>query len=308
MNFTLPGRPSSALRHWDVVECSEVADSVLAGMPELDPMKRWLTWTVYATPLMTLTTDLGLFIRVSMFEHVDWWLGPLPRSHGMGEGRDWWSWPMGVIAKGIPRGCQGLFTPVSLGYPLSVFNKNSTLKQTNEGFEHIGLPAKLLDYFLWSNKSNINQMRERRAILDLADPVRFEENFRASRITDRTWPHQSNTLQITARGGQAHQLLSINRFLRWKEKISWHMRSRKTRAEKFLAMPNAACLQLGVALCSIWDWAVRAWMLSLTPGQSLRTCGWNLSPLATPLPPYASSKNETHCTQQRSTSNRKSGE
>jgi len=35
---------------------------------------------------------------------------------------------MGVIAQGIPRGCQGLFTPVSLGYPLSVFNKNSTLK------------------------------------------------------------------------------------------------------------------------------------------------------------------------------------
>jgi len=35
---------------------------------------------------------------------------------------------MGVIAKGIPRGCQGLFTPVSLGYPLSVLNKNSTLK------------------------------------------------------------------------------------------------------------------------------------------------------------------------------------
>jgi len=36
---------------------------------------------------------------------------------------------MGVIAKGIPRGCQGLFTPVSLGYPLSVFIKKSTLKQ-----------------------------------------------------------------------------------------------------------------------------------------------------------------------------------
>ena len=35
---------------------------------------------------------------------------------------------MGVIVEGIPRGCQGLFTPVSLGYPLSVFNKNSTLK------------------------------------------------------------------------------------------------------------------------------------------------------------------------------------
>jgi len=30
---------------------------------------------------------------------------------------------MGVIAKGIPKGCQDLFTPVSLGYPLSVFKK-----------------------------------------------------------------------------------------------------------------------------------------------------------------------------------------
>jgi len=39
-------------------------------MPELDPMKRRLTWTVHATPLMTLTTDLGLSIRVSMFEYV----------------------------------------------------------------------------------------------------------------------------------------------------------------------------------------------------------------------------------------------
>jgi len=36
---------------------------------------------------------------------------------------------MGVIAKGIPKGCQGLFTPVALGYPLSVFNYNSMLKQ-----------------------------------------------------------------------------------------------------------------------------------------------------------------------------------
>jgi len=33
---------------------------------------------------------------------------------------------MGVIAEGIPRGCQKeKLTPVSLGYPLSVFNKNS---------------------------------------------------------------------------------------------------------------------------------------------------------------------------------------
>jgi len=33
-------------------------------------------------------------------------------------------------------------------------------------------------------------------------------------------------------------------------------------------MPNAARPQLGVALRSMWDWAVRTWMLRLTPGQS----------------------------------------
>ena len=38
--------------------------------------KKTVTWMVYATPLMTLTTDLGLSIRVflfrvSMFEHID---------------------------------------------------------------------------------------------------------------------------------------------------------------------------------------------------------------------------------------------
>jgi len=52
------------------------------------------------------------------------------------------------------------------------------------------------------------------------------------------------------------------------EKMSWQTRSRKTHAEEFLARPNAARPQLGVALRSIWDWAVRAWMLSLTLGQS----------------------------------------
>jgi len=41
---------------------------------------------------------------------------------------------MGVIAKGISRGCQGLSTPVSLGYPLSVFNNNSTLKHVHASF------------------------------------------------------------------------------------------------------------------------------------------------------------------------------
>ena len=39
-------------------------------MSELDPMKRRLTWKVYATPLMTVTADLGLSIHVSIFEYV----------------------------------------------------------------------------------------------------------------------------------------------------------------------------------------------------------------------------------------------
>ena len=38
-------------------------------MPKLAP-KRQLTSTVYATPLMTPTTDLGMSIRVSIFEYV----------------------------------------------------------------------------------------------------------------------------------------------------------------------------------------------------------------------------------------------
>jgi len=40
-------------------------------LPELDPTERQLPWTVYATPLMTHTTDLGLSIRVSMVEYRD---------------------------------------------------------------------------------------------------------------------------------------------------------------------------------------------------------------------------------------------
>jgi len=53
--------------------------------------KRQLTSTIYATPLMTPTTALGLSIRLCMFElreTGDWdiFLGP-----GTGEGGDWWS-------------------------------------------------------------------------------------------------------------------------------------------------------------------------------------------------------------------------
>jgi len=39
-----------------------------------------------------------------------------------------WGSSCGRIKKNPEQSCQGLFTPVSLRYPLSVFNKNSTLK------------------------------------------------------------------------------------------------------------------------------------------------------------------------------------
>jgi len=38
--------------------------------------------------------------------------------------------------EGIPRVCQGVVTPVSLGYSLSLFNKNSTLKERKNGKKH----------------------------------------------------------------------------------------------------------------------------------------------------------------------------
>jgi len=50
-----------------------------------------------------------------------------------------------------------------------------------------------------------------RATFDLADPVQFQEDFRASRVIDSTWPHQGSTVQVTGRGGQAYQPSSIDK-------------------------------------------------------------------------------------------------
>jgi len=92
--------------------------------------KRQLISTVYATPLMTPTTVLGLSKRLSMFElreTGDWYifLGPPERVRAETGGSDQW-----VLKR---RECSGFtmvnqVTSASMGYPLSVFNKNSTLK------------------------------------------------------------------------------------------------------------------------------------------------------------------------------------
>ena len=91
--------------------------------------KRQLTSTVYATPLMTRTTALGLSIRLSMFElreTGDWdiFLGPPERApeRAMAEtGRaDQWV----LKRRELPGFARvNKVTSASLGYPLSVFNK-----------------------------------------------------------------------------------------------------------------------------------------------------------------------------------------
>ena len=83
---------------------------------------------------MTPNTDLGLSIRLSMFELLetgDWdiFLGPPERARAETGGADQW-----VLKR---RECSGFarvdkVTSASLGYSLSVFNKNSTLKDINK--------------------------------------------------------------------------------------------------------------------------------------------------------------------------------
>jgi len=97
-------------------------------MPE-SAHKRQLISTVYAIHLMTPTTDLGLSIRLSMFElreTGDWdiFLGPPEQSRAQTGGAD-----QSVLKRRELPGCVRVST--SLGYPLSVFNINFTLKATH---------------------------------------------------------------------------------------------------------------------------------------------------------------------------------
>jgi len=85
---------------------------------------------------MTPTTALGLSIRLSMFElreTGDWdiFLGPPERARAETGGDDQW-----VLKQ---RECSGFarvnkVTCASLGYPLSVFNENSTLNASGWGY------------------------------------------------------------------------------------------------------------------------------------------------------------------------------
>ena len=102
---------------------------------------------------MTPTTDLGLSIRLSMFElreTGDWdiFIGPPERARTETGGADQW-----VLKQ---RECSGFarvnkVISASLGYPLSVFNKNSTLRPLSPPvsqticpiYLHLDLPTSL---------------------------------------------------------------------------------------------------------------------------------------------------------------------
>jgi len=98
-------------------------------MPE-PAHKRQLTSTVHATPLMTPIMDLGLSIRLSMFElreSCDWdiFLGPPEWARAETGGADQWVLKQRELP-GFAR--VNKVTSASLRYPPSVCNKNSTLK------------------------------------------------------------------------------------------------------------------------------------------------------------------------------------
>ena len=105
-------------------------------MPE-PAHKRQLTSTVYSSPLMTSSTDLGLSIRLSMFELReigDWdiFLGPPERARTETGGAD--QWVTVLTQREFPGFARvNKVTSTSLGFPLSVLNKNSTLKEIEKG-------------------------------------------------------------------------------------------------------------------------------------------------------------------------------
>jgi len=117
---------------------------------------RQLTSTVYATPPMTPTTDLGLSICLSMFElrEIGGWdifLGFPERPKAETGGVDQWVLTRRELS-GFAR--VNKVTSTSLGYPLSVFNKNYSLKQRKTERKNSLLDPKRLigcSPFAWSN-------------------------------------------------------------------------------------------------------------------------------------------------------------
>jgi len=76
---------------------------------------------VYATPLMTLTTDLGLSIRVSVFEYVRLVTGTSSWVSWNGRGRRLVELTDGCYSEGDSQGLPGFIHPRVLGIPTISF-------------------------------------------------------------------------------------------------------------------------------------------------------------------------------------------
>jgi len=116
---------------------------------------------------MTPTTDLGLFIRLSMFElreTGDWdiFQGPPERARAETGGADQWV----LKRRELPGFARvNKVTSASLGYPLSVFNKNSTLKQ-----KHIIYILSLIWWLSWEFDTHERQKDRSLVIITIPNP------------------------------------------------------------------------------------------------------------------------------------------
>jgi len=125
-NFLLLSWPGSALRHWEVADCPEVADSKDArACPQKTPDMDGLRYSPDDLHYGLEPVHTSLYVRVTW----DWWLGHLPRSPERARvetgGADLWV----LKRRELPGFARvNKVTSASLGYPLLVFNKNCTLK------------------------------------------------------------------------------------------------------------------------------------------------------------------------------------
>ena len=145
---------------------------------------------------MTPTTALGLSIRLSMIElreTGDWdiFLGPPERARAETGGADKWvskRRELLVFAR------VNKVTSTSLGYPLSVFNKNSTLKCSSLIFLKSGPEPWILDDFCHGNVISKYLSKLRFGTNKIQPELKCAENmlfsFYESLLRARLWEHE----------------------------------------------------------------------------------------------------------------------
>ena len=91
-----------------------------------------LHFEFFVKTIMKIVFRLDVFRQENMMLNMffDWWQSLLQQhQNDKSAGRRLVSWPRGVTAKGIPGISPVVMTSASLGYPLSVLNKNFTFTE-----------------------------------------------------------------------------------------------------------------------------------------------------------------------------------